>query len=257
MIATGNQQILIRCAKHRNNRKINDHLHNLFLLYLCRTKNARTITVEDRAVAEGDIAVIDFEGFKDGVAFDGGKGEDFPLTLGSHQFIPGFEEQVVGHKTGEEFDIERKYTNKLKINIQIEEKQKKLIITVPEGISEQEIKVNVDKGIKKLLKKNTELLIAQRVPHWSDITGFDYNQVKVRDATTRYGSCMPSKKNLYFSSRLIMLPLDKIDAIIVHELCHIKHKNHNKEFYDLVAKYIPDYKEIDKWLKINGKLILF
>ena len=68
---------------------------------------------------------------------------------------------------------------------------------------------------------------------------------------------MPSKKNLYFSSRLVMLPEDKIDAIIVHELCHMKHKNHNEEFYDLVGKYIPNYKEIDKWLKINGRNIMF
>ena len=83
------------------------------------------------------------------------------------------------------------------------------------------------------------------------------NQVKVRDATTRYGSCMPSKKNLYFSSRLIMLPDDKVDAIIVHELCHMKYKYHDKQFYDLVATYIPNYKEIDKWLKQYGKIIMF
>jgi len=54
-----------------------------------------------------------------------------------------------------------------------------------------------------------------------------------------------------------MLPKDKVDAIIVHELCHMKHKNHNKEFYGLVSKYIPNYKEIDKWLKVNGKNIMF
>ena len=93
--------------------------------------------------------------------------------------------------------------------------------------------------------------------YWSKITQIDYNEVKVRDAITRYGSCMPTKKNLYFSSRLIMLPENIIDAIIVHELCHMRYKNHNKEFYDLVAKYIPNYKEIDRWLKKNGKIIMF
>ena len=71
-----------------------------------RERNARNITVSDRAAENGDIAVIDFEGFKDGVAFEGGKGEKFDLKLGSGSFIPGFEEQVVGHTTGEEFDIE-------------------------------------------------------------------------------------------------------------------------------------------------------
>lgn len=68
-------------------------------------RNARLVSVSDRAAAMGDIANIDFEGFVDGVAFDGGKGEDFDLTLGSGQFIPGFEEQIVGHEIGEEFDV--------------------------------------------------------------------------------------------------------------------------------------------------------
>ncbi len=71
-----------------------------------RKRQARIITVEGRAAQLDDEVIIDFEGFKDGEAFDGGKGEDFPLTLGSHQFIPGFEEQIVGHNQGEEFDIE-------------------------------------------------------------------------------------------------------------------------------------------------------
>ncbi len=72
-------------------------------------RNARLVSVEDRAVAEGDITVIDFEGFVDGVAFDGGKGENYELTIGSGQFIPGFEEQIIGHSIGEEFDVNVKF----------------------------------------------------------------------------------------------------------------------------------------------------
>ena len=68
-------------------------------------KNSRTITVEDRAAEEGDIVTIDFEGFVDGDAFEGGKGEAYPLTLGSHTFIPGFEEQLVGAKTGDHVEV--------------------------------------------------------------------------------------------------------------------------------------------------------
>lgn len=158
---------------------------------------------------------------------------------------------------GEEFIIirENKNTSRISVNLSLEKKQ--IIITVPENIRQQEIKTYVDKLIKKLLKNNTEAVIAKRLPYWSKITQIGYNKVKVRDAITRYGSCMPSKKNLYFSSRLVMLPYDKIDAIIVHELCHMKYKNHNRDFYDLVGKYIPNYKEIDKWLKVNGKNIMF
>jgi len=72
-------------------------------------QNARMVTVEDRAAKNGDITVIDFEGFVDGEAFEGGKAEGYELTLGSGQFIPGFEEQIVGHKTGEEFDVNVKF----------------------------------------------------------------------------------------------------------------------------------------------------
>lgn len=67
--------------------------------------NARIVDVDDRAVADGDIATINYEGFKDGVPFEGGKAEDYDLTIGSGQFIPGFEEQIIGHAIGEEFDI--------------------------------------------------------------------------------------------------------------------------------------------------------
>ena len=74
-----------------------------------RERNSRMVTVEDRTAQNGDIAVIDFEGFIDGVPFKDGKGENYSLGLGDGQFVPGFEEQVVGHKSGEEFDVSIKF----------------------------------------------------------------------------------------------------------------------------------------------------
>lgn len=70
-----------------------------------RDKNSRTVDVTDRPVKDGDIATIDFEGFVDGAAFEGGKGTDYPLTIGSHAFIPGFEEELVGAELGVETDV--------------------------------------------------------------------------------------------------------------------------------------------------------
>ena len=70
-----------------------------------RDKNSRTVDVTDRAVKDGDIATIDFEGFMDGVAFEGGKGSDYPLTIGSHAFIPGFEEELIGAQIGVETEV--------------------------------------------------------------------------------------------------------------------------------------------------------
>ena len=72
-------------------------------------RNARILAVEDRAAQDGDITVIDFEGFVDGEAFEGGKGEEYELKLGSGSFIPGFEDQIIGHNTGDEFDVNVKF----------------------------------------------------------------------------------------------------------------------------------------------------
>ena len=74
-----------------------------------RDRNSRMVTVDDRPAQDGDTVVIDFEGFVDGVAFDGGKAENYNLALGSGNFIPGFEEQIVGHNTDEEFSINVKF----------------------------------------------------------------------------------------------------------------------------------------------------
>lgn len=74
-----------------------------------RDRNSRMITVEDGEVVDGDMVVIDFEGMKDGVTFEGGKAENYNLKIGSGNFIPGFEEQIIGHKTGEEFTISVKF----------------------------------------------------------------------------------------------------------------------------------------------------
>ncbi len=70
-----------------------------------REANSRTVTVDDRAVAQGDIVTLDFEGFVDGAAFEGGKGENYDLTIGSNTFIPGFEDQLVGAEIGKELDV--------------------------------------------------------------------------------------------------------------------------------------------------------
>ena len=70
-----------------------------------RKQNSRTVTVEDRPVADGDTAIIDFEGFVDGVAFAGGKGENYSLVIGSHSFIDTFEEQLIGKNIGEEVEV--------------------------------------------------------------------------------------------------------------------------------------------------------
>lgn len=158
---------------------------------------------------------------------------------------------------GEEFEILREMKQSNRVHIQIQEPEKQIKITLPNNLKEENIKKSIDTSIKKLFKKNTETFVDERLPYWSQITGITYNHFAIRDATTRFGSCVSKTKVIRFTSRLIMLPQGIIDAVIVHELCHIIHANHSKDFYDLVKKYIPNYKELDKWLKKNNKVILF
>lgn len=159
---------------------------------------------------------------------------------------------------GEYYKIFREEIIKNTIELEINEKEKIFNIKVSQNIKDEElIKYNIDKMIKNLFKNNTGCILQERLPYWSKITKLPYKSFNVRDAKTKYGSCKPDTKQLYFSSRLIMLPEDKIDAIIVHELCHIVHRNHSQNFYDLVKQYIPNYKEIDKWLKQNAKELNF
>ena len=158
---------------------------------------------------------------------------------------------------GEKYTIESKNTNENKIQIDFNEENKVIHLLYPFNLIETNRKAYIDKGMKKILKNNTLVLLKEKVPYWSKATNISYKQFKVNDATSKFGSCIPSTKIMHFSSRLIMLPEDKIDAIVVHELCHIVYPNHSKDFYNLVRKYIPDYDEINKWLKENGKIIMF
>ena len=157
---------------------------------------------------------------------------------------------------GEEYTIIIENNKNKRISIEIKEAEKQIKITIPEEISEEEKKMNIDKTIKKLFKINTNAEIENRLPYWSKKMNIQYKSYKVGDATSKFGSCIPSKKIMHFSNRLIMLPERMVDAIIVHELSHIIYPNHSKEFYNLIKKYINDYDEIDKWLKINSYQIL-
>ncbi|OGO78257.1 MAG: hypothetical protein A2Y23_15615 [Clostridiales bacterium GWB2_37_7] len=81
--------------------------------------------------------------------------------------------------------------------------------------------------------------------------GVTYNNIRIKDTKTRWGSCS-SKGNLNFNFRIVMAPKAAMDYIIVHELCHLKHMNHSKEFWKTVEQHMPDYETYKEWLKKNG-----
>jgi len=94
-------------------------------------------------------------------------------------------------------------------------------------------------------------IIIERVQYFAAQHHFTYRQVKISNARTRWGSCS-AKGNLNFTWRLIMAPLPVIDYVVVHELVHLKIKNHSRQFWNRVEELMPDYRQHKKWLKENG-----
>lgn len=91
-----------------------------------------------------------------------------------------------------------------------------------------------------------------RVAHFHRITGGNYTSITVRDQKTRWGSCS-SRGTLSFNYRLIFAPPVILDYVVVHELCHLTHMDHSKNFWNMVASVMPEYKECRKWLREHGQ----
>lgn len=92
----------------------------------------------------------------------------------------------------------------------------------------------------------------RRAAYYQRITGGTYTSVTVRDQKTRWGSCS-SRGTLSFNYRLIFAPPVILDYVVVHELCHLTHMNHSKDFWDMVASVMPEYKVCRKWLRDHGQ----
>ncbi len=102
------------------------------------------------------------------------------------------------------------------------------------------------------LKRQAKEYIPNKVKEFAEIMGLEYGQIKITSAKTRYGSCNTKTYNLCFSYRLMLKPKEAVDYVIVHELAHIVHPNHSKDFYSYIEKYMPDYKNREKTLKNRG-----
>ncbi len=135
-------------------------------------------------------------------------------------------------------DVERLYSDNLSW---IEKQQKKLssLPPPPPEPTPDELKALADRA---------RALLPDRVARFSEIMGLTPTGITITSARTRYGSCSP-KNRLSFSCRLMQKPDAAIDYVVVHELAHIKHKNHSKDFHSLVASVLPDHKERRAMLK--------
>ena len=122
----------------------------------------------------------------------------------------------------------------------MEERQKVLDEVQP--FTEDEIKALAEKAIE---------IIPERVKYYAPKIGVIYNRITIRCQRTRWGSCS-SKGNLNFNCLLALFPIEVIDSVVVHELCHRKHMNHSPQFYAEIEKVFPEYKKWHKWLSDNG-----
>lgn len=103
-------------------------------------------------------------------------------------------------------------------------------------------------------KCEAKKVIKRRADWHARKAGFEYNQIKITDAKKRWGSCSP-KGNLNFSWRLVMAPNRVIDYVVAHELAHLRHKSHSKDFWKTVAVMVPGYESAIDWLKINNDVL--
>ncbi len=127
-------------------------------------------------------------------------------------------------------------------------KHEKWIEKHTEAKKERLEKFSVSLEREAMLKEKALPYLAERTGHFAEIMGVNPTRIKITSAEKRFGSCS-GKNSICYSWRLMLYPTEAIDYVVVHELAHIVHKNHGKEFYRLIEKYLPDYKNREKLLK--------
>jgi len=125
----------------------------------------------------------------------------------------------------------------------------KLIITMP-----RQDKQTIKDAIWSWYKQEAKMTIADRVEYYSRYFNLKPNNIKIKAQKARWGSCT-YKNDLAFNYKLIMAPPHVLDYVVVHEMCHMEHKDHSKNFWNRVSSIMPDYKDRRKWLKENGFII--
>lgn len=105
------------------------------------------------------------------------------------------------------------------------------------------------------LYEQARKILPARAAYYAGLLGESCGRVTIRCQRTRWGSCS-TKRNLNFNCLLMLTPPEVIDAVVVHEVCHLKEMNHSAVFYAHVLRLCPDYRRLDKWLRDNGRLLL-
>ena len=122
-----------------------------------------------------------------------------------------------------------------------------IVIAFPNNLEAEKLR----EALKQWYVVQFKLIIAERIKHYSSMIGVLPKRITIREQKTRWGSCS-ARGNISFNWKLIMAPLETLDYVVVHELCHMREMNHSKEFWKLVEGIFPQYKKCRVWLKENG-----
>lgn len=123
-----------------------------------------------------------------------------------------------------------------------------------EDISFKELGISGEAELKKFYFERLKIELENFLKHYSKVLGVKYKEYKITETKTTWGTCNSSKK-LTFNLKLVMAPLDVVEYVVVHELAHLKHMNHDRSFWNLVGKILPDYKERQNYLKKYGQFM--
>lgn len=133
----------------------------------------------------------------------------------------------------------------------IEEETKKVIIEIEKKASQENSENIIRELVKQCLALKTRKVFIERTEHYCNKLSLRVGKITVKDQKSLWGSCS-AKNNLNYNWKLILAPKEVLDYVVVHEVCHIKHKNHSKDFWGFVEEAMPEYKKFRKWLKVNG-----
>lgn len=172
--------------------------------------------------------------------------EMLKLEFNLRQYVTGESVKFLGqhlHTTIIRRDVTRYQLSKV---------DKELIVVVSSDTSNEVIKGLLIDYYKQELK----VVVKKRIDFYQDCFKKKPTKITVRDQKTRWGSCS-SKGSLNFNYRLLMAPIDVIDYMVVHEMCHMEIMDHSKRYWNRVKEVMPDYKVYDEWLKTNARLLNF
>ena len=126
-----------------------------------------------------------------------------------------------------------------------------LYIRLGQGINIKQEQLEIRAALEHWYRQQAKAYLPARTAELAHKHGFEYGRITIRNQKTRWGSCS-DKRNLNYNLRLMMTPPAAIDYIIIHELCHLRHLNHSRKFWDLVKHYCPEYKQWVTWFKENS-----